>query len=107
MSEEKSQPAVVQQLCAEIAAEENPNKVIHLVASLRNSVDVEREEARLRLRLIARRYRQRMQSAPLKTKMLDVLGLVRSRGDGEGQGRPSVSPDVTLDKADRGRRKIS
>jgi hypothetical protein len=110
MSQGKSEPAVVKQLCAEIAAEENPNKVIHLVESLRNSVDIEHEEARLRLRLIAQQYRQRMQSAPLKTKMLDVLGflgLVRSRGDGETQGRPLVSPDVTIDKADRGKQKIS
>ena len=104
MSEAKSQPAVVQQLCAEIAAEENPNKVIHLVASLRNSVDIEREEARLRLRLIAQQYRERMQSAPLKTKMLDVLGflgLIRSHADGEAGVRPGYIVGWGAKKSDR------
>jgi hypothetical protein len=45
-------------------------------------VDVERDETRLRLRLIAQQYRKRIRSAPLKTKMIDVinfLGLVPSR----------------------------
>jgi hypothetical protein len=110
MSEAKSQPAVVQQLCAEIAAEENPNKVIHLVASLRNSVDIEREEARLRLRLIAQQYRERMQSAPLKTKMLDVLGflgLIRSRANEEAGARPGYIVGWGVKKGDRGKSGIS
>jgi hypothetical protein len=95
MSEVKPDPAAVQQLCAEIAAEENPNKVNHLVESLRNSVDIEREEARLRLRLIAQQYRERMRSAPLKTKMLDVLGFLGlTRFDAER--KTSEQPEISL-----------
>jgi hypothetical protein len=110
MSDAKSEPAVVQQLCAQIAAEENPGKVNHLVESLRNSVEIEREEARLRLRLIAQQYRQRIRSAPLKTKMLDVLrflGLIRSHADGEAGARPDKSLDVTSNNGGRGKSGIS
>lgn len=104
MSEARSEPAVVQQLCAEIAAEENPNKVNHLVESLRKSVEIEREEARLRLRLIAQQYRERIRSAPLRTTMFDVLsflGLVSSHAGGEANVRSEKSKDVVLNEGDR------
>jgi hypothetical protein len=79
MSEVNSESATIKDLCRQIAAEENPGKIKLLVNSLRDSVEVERDETRLRLRLIAQQYRKRIRSAPLKTKMLDVinfLGLV-------------------------------
>jgi hypothetical protein len=82
MPEVRSESATIKDLCQQIVAEENPSKIKHLVNSLRNSVDVERDETRLRLRLIAQQYRKRIRSAPLKTKMIDVinfLGLVPSR----------------------------
>jgi len=80
MPEVKAEP--VQELCKQIAAEENPGKLKHLVKSLRNTVDLEHEETRLRLRFIARQYRERLRSAPLRMNMADVisfLGLIPPR----------------------------
>jgi hypothetical protein len=110
MSEAKPEPAVVQQLCAEIAAEKNPNKVNDLVESLRNSVDIEHEEARLRLRLIAQQYRERIRSVPLKTTMLDVLGflgLISSHADGKPGVSTEKSPDVELNEREQEKSEVS
>jgi len=93
MSDLKPEPAITKQLCDQIAAEENPGKVGDLVESLRSSVELERDEARLRLRLIAQQYRERIRSAPLRSKMFDVinfLGLI-----------PSHSPEKEFSKPDR------
>jgi hypothetical protein len=76
MPEVNSESPAIKDLCEQISAEENPSKIQHLVNSLRNSVEVERDETRLRLRLIAQQYRQRIRSAPLRTKMLDVLNFL-------------------------------
>jgi hypothetical protein len=105
MSQVKPEPAPIQQLCAEIAAEENPSKVNHLVESLRNSVDIEHAETRLRLRLIAQQYRERIQSAPLKTAttmrdVLSFLGLIRSHGDGKAGEQPETLSDEALNEGD-------
>ena len=105
MSQVKPEPALIQQLCAEIAAEENPSKVNHLVESLRNSVDIEHAETRLRLRLIAQQYRERIQSAPLKTAttmrdVLSFLGLIRSHEDGKAGEQPETLSDEALNEGD-------
>lgn len=74
---------VIRELCQQIAAEENPGKLETLVKSLQNSVEIEHAETRLRLRLIAQQYRERIRSAPLGPRMLDVirfLGLTPQRG---------------------------
>ncbi len=97
MSDLKPEPAITKQLCDQIAAEKNPGKVEDLVESLRTSVELERDEARLRLRLIAQQYRDRIRSAPLRSRMFDVinfLGLI-----------PSHSPEKEFSKPDEAGKK--
>jgi hypothetical protein len=82
MPDEKTELAI-RELCQQIAAEENPGKLENLVKSLQHSVEIEHDETRLRLRLIAQQYRDRIRSAPLRHRMLDVirfLGLTPHRG---------------------------
>lgn len=81
MPEGNAEP-VIKELCKQIAAEENPGQLEHLVKSLQNTVAVERDETRLRLRWIAQQYRDRISAAPLGPRMLDVirfLGLIPPR----------------------------
>ncbi|HEY4904850.1 MAG TPA: hypothetical protein VIH89_15360 [Candidatus Sulfotelmatobacter sp.] len=108
MPEGKPEP-VIRELCKQIAAEENPGKLQSLVKSLQSSVEIEHDETRL----IARHYRDRIRSAPLGPRMLDVisfLGLTPPRGKrspenklGENELKEKEHQDERQDKDRQGR----
>ena len=103
MPDGKTEP-VIRELCQQIAAEENPGKLETLVKSLQNSVEIEHEEARLRLRLIAQQYRERIRSAPLAPRMLDVirfLGLTAQRGKGPRENKFGENEVKEKERQDR------
>ncbi len=90
MPDGKPEP-VIRELCQQIAAEKNPSKLEDLVKSLQDSVEIERDETRLRLRLIAQQYRERIRSSPRGTRMIDVisfLGLISHRGKRPPDNKP-------------------
>ncbi|HEY6767903.1 MAG TPA: hypothetical protein VI386_24375 [Candidatus Sulfotelmatobacter sp.] len=67
---------LIKPLCQEIAAEENPGKMKHLASDLRDAIENERDETRLRLRLIVRQYREKVASVPHKAGLVDVLSFL-------------------------------
>jgi hypothetical protein len=50
-------------VCQQLAKESDPGKIEKLAGELRSVVDTEQDEARLRLRYIAQRYRDRVRAA--------------------------------------------
>ena len=52
----------IRELCQQILDEEDPDRVEELIASLRNTLRIQNEEARLRLNYVARHFRGRMEA---------------------------------------------
>jgi hypothetical protein len=54
--------ALIRNVCQRLAKEDDPGKIEMLAGELRNVVDTEQDETRLRLRYIAQRYRDRVRA---------------------------------------------
>ena len=60
--------ARIRSVCQRLAKEDDPGKIEKLAGELRNVVDTEQDEARIRLRYIAQRYRDRVRAVALRSE---------------------------------------